>query len=173
MRWLRRVIGGATALARRERAERELDEELRACLEAAVEEKVSRGLDRGRASRLARLELGLVSVESVKDRVRDVGWETHVEGLWRDVRYALRYVIPFWFLLTPVIYPLAEISDRYRWLVALNPMAPIVEAFKWGTLREGTFPAVTAAMSFVLVLLTMVTGLWFFNREESASVDKL
>ena len=41
-------------------------------------------------TRVARLELGLVSVESVKDRVRDVGWETHMESIWQDVRYALR-----------------------------------------------------------------------------------
>jgi putative ABC transport system permease protein len=90
MRWLRRVIGGANALARRQRAEREVDEELRACLDAAVEEKMRRGLDREQATRLARLELGLVSVESVKDRVRDVGWETRMESIWQDVRYALR-----------------------------------------------------------------------------------
>jgi hypothetical protein len=90
MRWLRRVIGGAKALARSERAERELDEELRACLDAAIEEKMRRGLDREQATRVARLELGLVSVESVKDRVRDVSWETHMESIWQDVRYALR-----------------------------------------------------------------------------------
>jgi predicted permease len=90
MRWLRRVIGGANALARSERADRDLDEELRAYLETAVEEKMRRGLDREQAVRVARLELGLVSVESVKDRVRDVGWETHIESIWQDVRYALR-----------------------------------------------------------------------------------
>jgi hypothetical protein len=90
MRWLRRAIGGANALARSERAERDLDEELRACLEAAVEEKMRHGQDRDQATRAARLELGLVSIESVKDRVRDVGWEMHVERIWQDVRYALR-----------------------------------------------------------------------------------
>jgi putative ABC transport system permease protein len=90
MGWLRRIIGGANALARRQRAERELDEELRACLDTAVEEKMRRGLDRKQATRVARLELGLVSVESVKDRVRDVGWETQIERLWQDVRYAGR-----------------------------------------------------------------------------------
>jgi hypothetical protein len=90
MRRLRRVFGGAKALAHRDRAERELDEELRACLDAAVEEKVRHGLDREQATRIARLELGLVGVESVKDRVRDVGWETHMESIWRDVRYAFR-----------------------------------------------------------------------------------
>ena len=84
MRWLRRVIGGVTALAGRERAERELDEELRACLEAAVDEKMRRGLGREQATRGARVELGLVSVECVKERVRDAGWEAHVERLWQD-----------------------------------------------------------------------------------------
>ena len=100
-------------------------------------------------------------------------WTSVLQARYRDVRYALRYVMPFWFLLTPVIYPLATITDRYRWLVAINPMAPIVEAFKWGTFGDGVFPAVPAALSFGLVLLTLVTGMWFFNREESASVDKL
>jgi lipopolysaccharide transport system permease protein len=100
-------------------------------------------------------------------------WTSVMQARYRDVRYALRYVMPFWFLLTPVIYPLEKITDRYHWLVAINPMAPVVEAFKWGAFGDGVFPAVPAAMSLVLVVLTMVTGMWFFNREESASVDKL
>ena len=100
-------------------------------------------------------------------------WTSVLQARYRDVRYALRYVMPFWFLLTPVIYPLSEISDRYRWLVALNPMAPIVEAFKWGTFGDGVFPAVPAGASLAVVILTMITGMWFFNREEAASVDKL
>ena len=100
-------------------------------------------------------------------------WTSVLQARYRDVRYAMRYVMPFWFLLTPVIYPLSQIEGKYRWLVALNPMAPVVEAFKWGTLGEGAFPATAVATSLALVTVTMVTGMWFFNREESASVDKL
>ena len=100
-------------------------------------------------------------------------WTSVLQARYRDVRYALRYVMPFWFLLTPVIYPLSQLTDRYRWFVTLNPMAPIVEAFKWGTFGQGAFPAAPAAMSLVLVTVTIVTGMWFFNREEAASVDKL
>jgi predicted permease len=88
MRWLNRLIGGAQALVRRRRAERELDEELRAYLETSVEEKVRAGMDGAAASRAARVEIG--SIEAVKDRIRDVGWETQVEGIWRDIRYAAR-----------------------------------------------------------------------------------
>jgi lipopolysaccharide transport system permease protein len=100
-------------------------------------------------------------------------WTSVLQARYRDIRYALRYITPFWFLLTPVIYPMAEISDRYRWLVVVNPMAPIVEAFKWGTLGDGVFPTVPVAVSLGLIALTMATGMWFFSREESASVDKL
>ncbi len=98
-------------------------------------------------------------------------WTSVLQARFRDVRYALRYVTPFWFLLTPIVYPMSEISGRYPWLVALNPMAPIVEMFRWGTIG-GTFPA-HAGTSLALIVVTMATGLWFFNREESASVDKL
>ena len=90
MQWLRSVIAGAKALARRERAERELDEELGAYLEAAVEEMMRSGMSREEATRAARIGMGLVSVDSVKESVRDVGWETRVDTLWQDVRYARR-----------------------------------------------------------------------------------
>ena len=90
-----------------------------------------------------------------------------------DVRYALRYMTPFWFLMTPVVYPMSTLSSKYFWLVALNPMAPLVEAFRWGTLGRGDVAQGPLTLSLSLVLLTMLTGLWFFNREETASVDKL
>jgi hypothetical protein len=90
MRWLKRVMGSAKALARSERSERELDEELRGYLEAVVDEKLRSGMSREEATRAARLEGGLVSTDSVKERVRDVGWEARIDTLWQDVRYAGR-----------------------------------------------------------------------------------
>jgi len=98
-------------------------------------------------------------------------WTSVLQTRYRDVRMALRYITPIWFLLTPVVYPLS--ASKYAWLVAINPMTSIVEAFKWGTLGDGVFSPVGTTISLSLVVLTMLTGLWFFNREESASVDKL
>jgi predicted permease len=83
-------LNGIRALFRRGIAEEELDAELHEFLETAVDEKVRSGMSREQATRAARLELGLVSVDSVKDRVRDVGWESIVESVARDVRYAVR-----------------------------------------------------------------------------------
>src|SRR5262245_77074 len=98
-------------------------------------------------------------------------WTSVLQTRYRDVRMALRYITPIWFLLTPVVYPLS--ASKYAWLVAMNPMTSVVEAFKWGTLGDGVFSPVGTTISLTLVVLTMLTGLWFFNREESASVDKL
>jgi hypothetical protein len=75
---LRRIIGGFRGLFQRTRVEQELDAELQDFLETAVEQKVQTGLSREQATRAARMELG--SVEAVKDRVRDIGWESLIEN---------------------------------------------------------------------------------------------
>jgi predicted permease len=88
MRMLRRLVGGLTALFHRSRVERELDAELGEFLEASIEHKMRTGASRADATRAARIEMG--STAAVKDRVRDVGWESIVESIWQDVRYAVR-----------------------------------------------------------------------------------
>jgi putative ABC transport system permease protein len=85
---LRRLIGGFKAFFRRQQVEEELDAELRAYLEASVEEKIRAGMDREAAARAARVEVG--SLEAVKDHTRDAGWESMVETTWQDVRYGIR-----------------------------------------------------------------------------------
>jgi predicted permease len=84
----RRLICGLTALIRRDRVEQELDDELQAYLEAAIEEHMRAGMRREDAVRHARVQMG--SLEAVKDHTRDVGWETRLESVWRDGRYAVR-----------------------------------------------------------------------------------
>src|SRR3954464_11159991 len=87
-RLVQRFAAGIAALVRSTRADRELDEELRAFLEASIEAKQRTGMSRADAVRAAHVEFG--SLTSVKDRTREVGWETQLESLWRDVRYASR-----------------------------------------------------------------------------------
>ena len=84
-----RVIGGFRGLFQKNRAEQDLDDELREYLETVAEQKVSSGMSRDAAVRAARVEIG--SVEAVKDRVRDVGWESVVESVWQDVRFAVSH----------------------------------------------------------------------------------
>ena len=104
-------------------------------------------------------------------------WTSVLQARYRDVRYGIRYFLPFWFYLTPVIYPLSRILDRvpdqWHWVVSLNPMVTVVEAFKWGTLGEGTLQPASVVTSLALIAVTLASGLWFFIREEAASIDKL
>ncbi len=86
--WLSRLRGGLRALLARRAMERELDDEMRAVFEMAVEQKMATGMTRGEARRATRLELG--NPEVVKDQVRDVGWESLVDAIGRDLRGAVR-----------------------------------------------------------------------------------
>lgn len=100
-------------------------------------------------------------------------WTSVLQARYRDIRYGLRYVMPFWMYFTPIIYPVTMIPEGWRWLVAINPMAPIVEMFKWGTLGQGHVTSGGLMTSLAVIVFTMMTGIWFFNREEAASIDKL
>ena len=91
----------------------------------------------------------------------------------RDVRYSLRYVGQFWNYATPVIYPMSQVPPKYHFIMYLNPMAPLVEMYKWGMLGTGEFPAKPLASATVVILATFVVGVVFFYRTEAASVDKL
>jgi putative ABC transport system permease protein len=88
MSFARKYAQGLRALFAREKADAELDAELRGYLEASAAQKMRNGMSREQALRAARVELG--SMEAVKDEVRGVGWETVAEALGRDIHFALR-----------------------------------------------------------------------------------
>jgi lipopolysaccharide transport system permease protein len=100
-------------------------------------------------------------------------WTSVLQARYPDVRQGIRYLMPFWMYFTPIIYPVTIIPEQWRWLMALNPMATIVEAFKWGTLGYGHLTRTSIALSMTMIGLTAISGIWFFNREEAASIDKL
>ena len=87
-RVIRRLIAGVLALLRRDAIEQDLDEELRAYLEAVTERHMQAGLSREAAIRAARIEMG--SSTAVKQRVREAGWESRLDDLWQDARYSVR-----------------------------------------------------------------------------------
>jgi predicted permease len=88
MRWFYSLLKGLHALFRKKQVEQEMDEELRAYLDAAVKDKMRSGMSYEHALRAARVEMG--SLDAVKEEIRSAGWESTVESLWQDVRYGLR-----------------------------------------------------------------------------------
>ncbi len=85
---MRRLLAGLRALLRRREHEQDLDDELRAYLEAAIDQNLASGMSRDEARRAARLTVG--NIEATKDAVRDVGWESWLESVWQDIRHAFR-----------------------------------------------------------------------------------
>ncbi|MEQ1728818.1 MAG: ABC transporter permease [Vicinamibacterales bacterium] len=92
---------------------------------------------------------------------------------FRDVRFGIRYVSQFWFYLTPVLYPMSQVPADLRWVIYLNPMAPIVEAYKWGLLGVGQFPLVPLLSSLGVMLVIGSAGVWYFTSSEATSVDSM
>ncbi len=100
-------------------------------------------------------------------------WTTVWQTRFREVRYTLRYFMRFWHYLTPVLYPMSQVPPEYRWILYLNPMAPLVETFKWSLLGLGEVPLTALASALVVIGLTAFSGLWYFTRYETASVDRM
>src|SRR5262244_100914 len=91
MNVFRHIISGIRDLLRREEAESELSEELNAYVQSIADAKVQAGATPEQALRSACLEMG--GMESVKDEVRAVGWESTLEVFVQDVRYGIRMLL--------------------------------------------------------------------------------
>lgn len=100
-------------------------------------------------------------------------WATVVDAPQRDVRYTLRYVLRFWYFLTPVVYPLSFVEGRWRWLILLNPVTGIVETYRAFVFGHAGGGWSTLGVSVALVALVLVTGLVVFDRFEARLVDRL
>ena len=89
----------------------------------------------------------------------------------RDVRFTIGYVLGFWLFLTPVLYPL-NVSAKYAWLLALNPMVAPVNGFKYGMLGISSVSAREWIICATETVIVLVSGLWFFGRMETDAADK-
>jgi len=101
-------------------------------------------------------------------------WLSALDALYRDVRYALNFVVQIWYYSTPIIYPVGFVPEKYKFLLDLNPMTGIVMGFRWSILPEATPPSLTAlAMSFATITALLVSGYAFFRRIENQLIDRV
>jgi lipopolysaccharide transport system permease protein len=100
-------------------------------------------------------------------------WTSVWQARARDVRFGVRYVLAFWIIFTPVIYPLSVVPADLRWLMHLNPLTAPLETFRWGMLPglEHSWP--WFGYTVVLTLLVLLSGVWNFARSESATMDRM
>ena len=77
----------------------------------------------------------------------------------------------FWFFATPVVYPSSLIPERWRLLYGLNPMAGVVEGFRWALLGKSEGPGALLGVSIFVVILILLGGAFYFRRMESEFAD--
>jgi lipopolysaccharide transport system permease protein len=100
-------------------------------------------------------------------------WLSALNALYRDVRYLIPFIIQFWMLASPVAYPSSMVPERYRWLYGLNPMAGVIDGFRWALTGHGQAPGAVLLASSVMVCLIVFGGLLFFNRMEVSIADRV
>jgi lipopolysaccharide transport system permease protein len=90
---------------------------------------------------------------------------------YRDLSNFLGFGVQLWMYITPVIYPSSVVPEKYRILVFLNPVAPLVEAFKYGLIGAGEFNPVRLFYSVIFTLILLFIGVILFNRTEQNFMD--
>lgn len=100
-------------------------------------------------------------------------WMSALNALYRDVRYVMPFVVQFWMFASPVAYPSTLVPERWRWLYGLNPMAGVIDGFRWALTGRGEAPGVPLLISSLAVGAVLFGGLLFFQRMESAMADRV
>ena len=100
-------------------------------------------------------------------------WLSALNALYRDVRYLIPFVVQFWMLASPVAYPSSLVPERYRWIYGLNPMAGVIDGFRWALTGKGQAPGSVLIASVAMVCITVFGGLIFFNRMEGTIADRV
>lgn len=92
---------------------------------------------------------------------------------YRDLRFLVAFGIQLLMYATPVIYPLSSIGPKYKWIMELNPMTPIIETFKYGFIGAGTFSWFALLQSFIVSIVLFVVGTLIFDRVEKTFMDNV
>lgn len=98
-------------------------------------------------------------------------WFSALNVKYRDVRYTIPFLTQLWMFATPVAYPSSLIPQPWRDWSGLNPMAGVVEGFRWALLGKSTSPGLLLAVSIFAVLVLLTGGLFYFRRMESTFAD--
>jgi lipopolysaccharide transport system permease protein len=100
-------------------------------------------------------------------------WLSALNVRYRDVRFVVPFLIQFGLFATPVAYPSSLVPERWRWFYALNPMATVVDGFRWVLAGTPSPTAVEVLSSTTAVAVTLWLSLRYFRRTERVFADVL
>src|SRR5262249_9676471 len=120
---------------------------------------------------LTLLWLPVLGLQAVITALAVTLWLSALNIEYRDVRYAVPFITQFWLFATPVAYPSSLLVEPWRTLYGLNPMAGVVEGFRWALLQTGSAPGSMAALSSAVSIVLLIGGAYYFRRMERTFAD--
>jgi lipopolysaccharide transport system permease protein len=100
-------------------------------------------------------------------------WLSAMNVQFRDVRYMIPFLTQAWLFLTPIAYPSSLLPEPWRILYGLNPMAGVVEGFRWALLGTDTAPGGMIIVSTLVAFTLFISGAFYFRRMEQSFADVL
>jgi lipopolysaccharide transport system permease protein len=98
-------------------------------------------------------------------------WLSALNVQFRDVRYVVPFIAQFWMLATPIAYPSSLLRDPWRTIYGVNPMAGVVEGFRWALLGVSASPRPMLIVSSFVAILILIGGAFYFRRMEKTFAD--
>lgn len=98
-------------------------------------------------------------------------WLTALNVQFRDVRYAIPFLVQAWMFATPIAYPSSLLKEPWRTLYGINPMTGVVEGFRWALLGTNTAPGPIIFVSASVASALLVSGVFYFRRMERIFAD--
>lgn len=90
---------------------------------------------------------------------------------YRDLAHLVKFGTQLLMFITPVIYPIAIVPEKFKALIALNPLSSLFEVYRYGMLGNGTIKAGEVVYSLVVSFAMLLVGLIMFNRSEKTFMD--
>ncbi len=98
-------------------------------------------------------------------------WLAALNAIYRDVRYVLPFLVQFWLFASPVAYPSSLVPSKWRWVYGLNPMAGVIEGFRWALTGHGEPPGRLLFSSVAVLAVLLLSGVAYFQRMEANIAD--
>ena len=98
-------------------------------------------------------------------------WLSALNVKYRDVRYALPFLIQLWMFASPIIYPVSMMPEQWRWVLWLNPLSSIIEGYRAALLGRTAFPWLALALSALITFAVLLSSAYSFRRMERTFAD--
>lgn len=98
-------------------------------------------------------------------------WLSALNVQYRDIRYVIPFLVQIWMFVSPVIYPVSLVPEKYQWFLALNPMSGVISAFRSSLLGHHPIDWTLLGISVMIIGIIFLSGMYYFRKMEKTFAD--